>query len=342
MKNKKYPSEEYSLLELLKPLLNYKKSARYPIGIGDDAALRRTKEREQLVFTADTMVENVHFSLSYMSMNEVGYKAMAVNLSDVAAMGARPDGALVQIIFPMDLKKAPLSRQLIALYRGMNLACKEWNYPIIGGNLSKGPCYVIDITLIGRLGKKNNALTRKGARNGDGLWVTGVPGSSAAGLFSLKKWGSPNRIPQPFKPFVQSHIHPVPRIETGEALAINPFVHAMIDVSDGIAKECHTLAFENNVGILLEIPSYDSLLPLRNLARDHHQKWISWFLYGGEDYELLFAASPGFDPKKVSNKMKIPITRIGTFTTSVKGVKFRFDNGILQKVGKSGWDHLKK
>src|SRR5271169_6490719 len=95
-----FPSSEYRLLHSLKPFLNFRRSRKYPIAIGDDAAIRQCRAREVLVFTADSFVERVHFSFTYMTAAEVGFKAMAINLSDCAAMGALPDGALVQIIFP--------------------------------------------------------------------------------------------------------------------------------------------------------------------------------------------------------------------------------------------------
>ena len=137
MNIKKYPSQEYALLKGLEPYLNFTKSARYPIGIGDDAAIRNSRGKEALVFTADAMVENVHFSLAYMTFAELGFKAMCINLSDCAAMGARPDGALAQIVFPQSLRGREVSKAMRAIYSGFRKACAAWNFPIIGGNLSK-------------------------------------------------------------------------------------------------------------------------------------------------------------------------------------------------------------
>jgi thiamine-monophosphate kinase len=321
--------------------LHYKKNSRFPIGIGDDAAIRAGKAGENLILTADSMVENVHFSLDYMTFQEVGYKAMAANLSDVAAMGAVADCALVQLIFPENGKPGHISRDIRSIYEGMSEACRTWNFPIIGGNLSKGPCFIIDITLIGRYDKKGRSLLRKGIKKGDNLWVSGFPGQSAAGLAALQKWGSRKNIPRSFRPLIRKHIRPVPRIELGWALAQNVEVHAMIDVSDGIAKECHTLAFENDRGIILEPLDTGILDSLQEIRLQLQVDPLRWFLYGGEDYELLFSASPRFNPSRLRIKDSCPLTKIGKCTSSAKGVHLKIHNDTIKEVEKSGWDNLR-
>jgi thiamine-monophosphate kinase len=338
-----FPSEEYRLLGSLKPFLNFKKSSRYPIPIGDDAAIRNCRGNETLVLTADSFIEKIHFSFEYMTAPEVGFKAMAINLSDCAAMGALPDGALVQIIFPQKISAQRFKTTIRGLYRGFNEACRKWDFPVIGGNLAKGPCWIIDITLIGRVEKGSRLLKRNHAKNNDGLWVTGKPGESGAGLACLKKWGASRKIPKKFLHYVEKHIRPVPRIEFGSALSRHPFVHAAIDISDGISKECHTLSYENKLGIVLTIDASDacvsrSLLQLGSLLR---RDWHTWFFNGGEDYELLFAASKAFDPSSLIKKYRFTITRIGTFTKSVDGVCVRDHAGSIRPLEKGGWDHLK-
>ena len=336
--NKNFPSSEYALLKRLEPLLNYKKSKKYPLGMGDDAAIRTCKAGEQLVFTADSFVENVHFSTKYMNFREIGFKAMAINLSDCAAMGTLPDGALVQIIFPGHINGKTVSQSILDIYKGLNEACKTWNFPVIGGNLSRGPCWIIDITCAGSADINSRLIRRKGVKSGDSLWVTGFPGSSAAGLAAIGKYGRIEKIPRKYMNLVKSHIRPIPRIEAGIKLARNQAVHAMIDISDGIAKECHTLAFENKTGIILE-PHEDCFLPdMRELSGETGKDYMDWFLYGGEDYELLFAASGTFFPACLPQG--ISVKKIGIFTDRVKEVFFRNKDGKMIKVEKSGWDHL--
>jgi thiamine-monophosphate kinase len=286
------------------------------------------------------MVENVHFSLTYMTLREVGYKAMAVNLSDVAAMGAVPDCALVQIVFPENKNPGRVSKDIRSLYQGMNEACVTWNFPIIGGNLSKGPCFIIDIALIGRSDGKGRLLLRKGIEKGDDLWVSGFPGQAAAGLAAIRKWGKLGEVPHCFRPLVRKHFRPVPRIELGRKLAENREVHAVIDVSDGIAKECHTLAYENRMEITLELTGTGILEPLRKIGMRLRHDPLAWMLYGGEDYELLFSASPRFDHGRFA-EAGCPVTKIGKCAVSAKGVHLRLPNGTIRDVEKSGWDHVR-
>jgi thiamine-monophosphate kinase len=343
MPSDNFPSSEYRLLDSLKPFLNFRKTLRYPISIGDDAAVRNCRAGETLVLTADSFVENVHFSFSSMSSAQVGYKAMAVNLSDCAAMAARPDGALVQIIFPANIDLRKLAGTIRGIYTGFNEACRTWNFPVIGGNLAKGPCWIIDITLIGRAERRNRFLQRFGAKSNDGLWVTGFPGQSAAGRMCLEKWGSLSKTPAVYRQLVKQHVRPVPRVEIGCRLVGNRGVHAAIDISDGVSKECYTLSYENKLGIIIAFDATAVCVSsaLKKLGARLQKDWRLWFFNGGEDYELLFAASPAFDPASLIRKYKVPITRIGTFTTSVNGVFVRDPAGSVKPLEKGGWDHLK-
>lgn len=342
MPRQSFPSFEYKLLQSLKPFLNYKKNPRFPLPIGDDAAICVCGPKEKLILTADTFVQDVHFSPAYMTFEEIGYKAMAINLSDIAAMAAAPDGALVQIVFPEDCGTGKILADMKKLYKGFDEACKNWGFSIIGGNLSKGPCWMIDITLIGKAGKRARLLLRTGAKNGDGLWVSGYPGEAGAGLAALRTWGR-RRVPAQYNSLVMRHVRPCPRIELGRALGKDTQAHALIDISDGISKECRTLAYENKLGILLDDEPACVSCPTRQLAFRLQKDWRGWYLHGGEDYELLFAAAKAFDPSKLVANTGIPITRIGTFSRSFKGVGVRRrNNGGIALLKQGGWDHLRK
>lgn len=330
----KHPSKEHSLLASLKPLLNHSSSPRYPLEIGDDAAIRMCASGERLVLTADTSMENVHFSLRYMTLAEVGYKAMATNVSDCAAMGALPDGALVQIIFPTG--EANSKAGIKAMYRGFSKACREWNFPIIGGDICGGPCWGIAITMLGRLEKNSRAVLRSGARHGDAVWITGFPGRSAAGLEALEKWGR-GGVPTAFRDLVGTHVRPRPRVAIGAAFALNRNIHAMMDLSDGVSKDAATLAWENKVGIRLDIP--DALVPksMQALARRLERPWQPWALHGGEDYELLFTATRTFDPDTIAGPLGVRCVRIGTCDKGVSGLVGR--DGVV--IASKSWDHCR-
>jgi thiamine-monophosphate kinase len=340
MPREQFPSSEYKLLNSLKPFLHYKKSRRYPLPIGDDAAIRTCSAKERLILTADSFVQDVHFRLSWMTLAEVGFKAMAINLSDCAAMGAAPDGALVQIIFPKALPAAKTVADIRRLYTGLFAACKRWDFPIIGGNLSAGPCWIVDITLLGRAEKPGRLLLRTGAKKGDTLWVTGRPGESGAGLAALARWGR-KAVPRRYKELVLRHVRPTPRMEIGCALAANPLVHALIDISDGVAKECRTLAYDNRLGISLDAAPACVSDVTKRVAAELGIDWREWYLGGGEDYELLFAADPSFDARPIASHSKVLFTRIGSFSPRGAGAAVPF--GDLAAAGMpGGWDHLRK
>jgi thiamine-monophosphate kinase len=336
--NKKYPCAEYSLLEKLKPLLNHKPNSRYGDGIGDDAAIRISTLGEMLIITADTLVENVHFSLEYMTLAQAAYKAMAANLSDCAAMGAVPDGAMIQIVFPG--REKAIEESILRLYKGFNSACKKWNFPIIGGNLSKGSEWIFDITLIGRIPKGSRPLKRTGIKNNDVLWVTGMPGMSRAGLDILQK-KQLTGIPLSYKTLVNKHIAPVPRISTGLALALCKEIHAAIDVSDGISKEANVLSYDNNLKLYLDpVDKFKNNLMLKAAAFCNKKTWYEWFLNGGEDYELLFAADPLFDPNSLCLKSGVTCRRIGCFRGRGYGVYLLDEKQNCKPVACGGWEHL--
>jgi thiamine-monophosphate kinase len=335
MPMKTYPSSEYRLLESLKPYLNFTPDSRYPFGIGDDAVVRRGRAGERVILTADTCVENVHFSLDYMRLDEVGYKAMVTNVSDCAAMAARPESALVQVVFPAGKKGVDAAIRL--LYRGIQRACKRWNFAVVGGDLSAGPCWMVAITLLGRVDAKGAVLRRRGARLGDRLWVTGRPGSSAAGLAALRRWPR-SLIPAAYRRLVCAHCAPQARIDCGLTLGLCPQVHAMIDVSDGIAKESRTLSYDNRLRIELDTGNSIATPAMKRLSAVVRVAWQDWFLHGGEDYELLFAAADGFDPRTL--ELGVPFHPIGRFTRGEMGVFRNRGDGLWAEIGPGGYDHL--
>ncbi len=329
-----YPSEEYRLLDSIKELFNFNPNQGYILGAGDDAAIRLSNKDESLILTSDTLVENVHFSFEYMSLADVGYKAMVANLSDCAAMGAIPDSALVQIVVPYKCNK--VGKKLWELYSGINRSCKKWHFPIVGGNLSRGPCWIIAVSFLGRKSADTRILKRSNAEIGDDLWVTGTPGMSSAGLEALRIWDR-DSIPEDYREIVKCHITPLARVETGLKLLEDLHVHAVIDLSDGISKECYTLCYENQVGILLSLPK--NIMPpvIKKLSKKCSKSWYKWFLNGGEDYELLFTASEGFSPLKYK---EVKLNRIGKVTDIINSVNIIDNKGNITLVDNVAWDHF--
>ena len=330
-----FPSGEFELISELQEILGPQRNDAYEIMVGDDAAVRRCLPSEKLIVTTDISVENVHFSLQYMSLEEIGYRAMVSNVSDCAAMGAEPDSALIQLIFPRQLPS--LNEAVGNVYRGFARACRRWNFAITGGDLSVGQSWMIGITLLGTCPGCERVVRRKGARDGDLLWVSNFPGRSAAGLAALKKWGS-DSLPEKYKWLAQSHIAPSAQVELGIALRQNQHVHAMMDLSDGLSKDCRTLAYENGLGINLKTDT--SLIPdtMIQLSEELQIPARDWLLHGGEDYELLFAASPEFDVSGVRDICD-NLMCIGNFTDEHNDIFENAPGG--GRIGEGSWDHTR-
>lgn len=335
-----YPSGEYELIEAIRRHLPENSGTAYEEAIGDDAAVRVNRiAGEKLIITADISVENVHFSVDTMSLEEVGYRAMVSNLSDCASMGAAPDSAVVQLVFPRG--EPGLHKKVEEIYRGFGRACRKWNFPLVGGDLSCGPVWTLGITLIGRIDAGARVLKRKGIRAGDVLWVTGMPGESAAGFAALKHWGR-DGVPERFARLVNAHVSPVPRIEQGLALARSVEVHSMMDLSDGLSKDVATLCFENDLGFLFDDLNGSAGSELLNLSGELKMNWADWFFHGGEEYELLFAAQGGFDPCQLPEFSELIPVRLGCFTEEFRGVRVQFTDGTVGELPGRSWDHVKE
>jgi thiamine-monophosphate kinase len=332
---KKYPSNEYELLRSLQEVIGGFTNEKYTVSIGDDAAVRRCTNDEQLIITTDISVENVDFKLEYMSFHEIGYRAMVSNLSDCAAMGALPDSALVQLTFPSE--KQGIRDNILEIYRGFADACRRWNFPIVGGDLSSGALWTIGITLLGSLEPGARALKRSGACEGDFLWVTDVPGLSAAGLAALSRWGREGNAIL-FPDLIRAHISPEPRIDLGVQLRNTASVHAMMDLSDGLSKDCRTLAYENDLGIILFRDSSHIPAEMIELSDSLGIPWENWYFHGGEEYELLFAASSDFKAETADGTTSCIC--IGKFTREVSDIVVE-NNGNFIELSRDSFDHIK-
>jgi thiamine-monophosphate kinase len=336
---KHYPSNEYMLYAALEKTLGSAtyRGDPYELIIGDDAAVRRCRRSERLVLTADSAVENVHFTRRHLSMRQIGFRVMAANVSDCAAMGAQPEAALVQLILPQ--RETQRIRQTVSLYKGVAAACRQWDLRIIGGDCASGPVWAIGITVIGTVPKGRRILTRTGIQAGDALWLSGFPGVSAAGMAALHTWGR-GKIPRRYRTLVNCHIKPLPSPDLGRILAANRQVHAMMDLSDGLSKDAATLCYENDLGIDITFDHARVPESMTLLSRDLGIPWEEWTLHGGEDYTLLFAASPAFDPRHLSAPYGDAMVRIGTFTKQHHSLMLQ--NGDRRTpVRNKSWDHLR-
>lgn len=302
-------------------------------GIGDDVAVVKLGEKV-LLLTTDILIEDIHFRRSWTNPFDLGRKALAVSLSDIASMGGTPKYFLISIGLPKNL---PLSF-ISSLYRGLRKEAEQFQTELIGGDTSLSQRIVINICLLGE-GKEENVLFRKGARVGDALFVTGTLGDAALGLKILQK----GRKIQGSKRLIQKLLSPRPRIELGQALAKKHWATAMIDVSDGLLIDTSHLLKESGVGACIwenRIPlSRSYLKQIHSLSNDP----IHLALSGGEDYELLFTA-PNEIGRRISflsRLFKVPITHIGKILPQREGLQIIREDGGIYTPSQLGFEHFK-
>jgi thiamine-monophosphate kinase len=292
------------------------------VGLGDDCAII-PHGQEFLALSTDTSVEGVHFRLDWMRLEEVGWRATAAALSDLAAEGAEPLGILCAVIVPTSAAENDLSR----LMDGVGQAGKQMSATVVGGDLSAGPSWSVTVTVVG---KTHAPVTRRGARPGDRLWVTGTLGGSRAALEAWRRGD---------KPSVESRarfVHPEPRIAAGKWLARHK-ARAMIDLSDGLAGDSGHLAAASAVSLSIDL----SLLPIHpSVEREASLLGVSsqqFAAEGGEDYELLVVMPPEFESSEAFvQECGIPLTAIGSVETGAS-VTFHLDS---RPIALKGFDHF--
>ncbi|MBV8865482.1 MAG: thiamine-phosphate kinase [Acidobacteriaceae bacterium] len=296
---------EAALIEFIRRLSS-KNCPRNAIikGIGDDCAILRPRANQDLVFTTDFLLEGRHFELATHTAADIGYKALARSLSDLAAMGSEPLFCLVSLAIPRALASSWSKR----FYRGfLALACK-YRITLAGGDLARFDRVLIDVMCCGRV-PRGKALTRSGAKPGDSIYVTGELGASAHGLSVLRG------------PFWRRHLRPEPHIEAGILLR-RLGASACMDLSDGLSLDLARLCRESQVSAEL------SAIPVA------HGATLEEALHGGEDYELLFTAA---SKKKIPAHLdSLPITQIGIITPGNPG-RIRFDD---RRLDAKGFDHF--
>ncbi|HLJ61661.1 MAG TPA: thiamine-phosphate kinase [bacterium] len=301
-------------------------------GVGDDTAVLSFPGRA--LATCDAQVEGVHFRFGLSTPADVGWRALAVNVSDIAAMGGTPRYALVSLLVP---RRARL-RDIEGIYRGLGQAARAYGVVVAGGNVSgtDGPI-VVDVTVLGNAGR---TLTRGGARPADGLWVTGSVGKAAAGLFLA---GHPRvRVPGG-RALRAAYRRPVPRVAAGRALSASAAVTAAIDISDGTAADLLHVLEASGVGVRLDVSRVPVPPGLAEAAAAARVDPSTWALGGGEDFELLFTARPSFDRSAaaVARAAGVPVTRIGEIVPSRGGRWVIGPTGRRTPLIAAGWDHLK-
>jgi len=299
---------------------------RLIIGIGDDAAAWKGDASIQLA-TVDSFIQGVHFPAGIVPWPELGWKALAVNLSDIAAMGGIPRYALVSLALPPDTEVDDVT----TLYTGMLELAKQHRVTIVGGDISNAPMVIINVTVLGSSPQKQ-LLTRSSARPGELIAVTGHLGAAAAGLEMLTK--KLKFEPKATARFKQAFFKPTPRIAEGQLL-VEQGVKTAIDISDGLVADLNQICKASKVGARIDA----NRVPVEPLVKaGFGEKALGLALTGGEDYELLFTAKAEVIAR-IKKVAACPVTAIGEITTG-QGVTVVDRRGKPLKLDKAGWEHF--
>lgn len=324
---------EFALIDLIKQdTIN--KTDSVVIGIGDDAAvLKTTPGRLQLV-TTDMLVEKVHFDLSTSSAWQLGYKAIGVNLSDIAAMGGVPNHVVIAIALPRQL---PVDF-VVSLYDGMKEICREFGVNIVGGDTVSSPHgLVINVTVLGDV-EPDKLQRRSGASVGELVVVTGTLGDSGCGLDLLMQgdWQKYSFA----SPLVSKHLVPKPQVLQGPMLAALGST-SMNDISDGLASEVNEIAHASHVGMRI----YSSLIPLSTqlqaAAPIFEKSALHYALYGGEDYQLVFTIAPEEFKVLAQADIGAHLTVIGEVTDQSQGILLVAEDGCTSALEAKGYNHFR-
>ncbi|HTZ58802.1 MAG TPA: thiamine-phosphate kinase [Acidobacteriaceae bacterium] len=289
------------------------------LGIGDDCAVLRPRSGREIVVTTDLSLENVHFHRDWHPPQSVGHRCLARGLSDLAAMGARPEVAFLSLALPAELT----GKWIDGFLEGFFALADQYRVPLAGGDMAKSSLVVADIVLLGSA-PKGKALLRSGAHAGDTIYVTGALGGSAAELQALA------RRPKDFRKADRAghpHLYPEPRLTAGRRL--RGLATAAIDLSDGLSTDLSHLCEESNLAAEIDATA----LPIDARAT------LEQALHGGEDYELLFTASP---------RTRIPAQLGGVAVHAIGSMKKSKEHRIVLTDGRKrtllvagGWEHFR-
>jgi len=328
---------EFDLIDRIRQILPQTASQDLIVGIGDDTAVIKIDNSRSLLATCDIQIEGIHFRLENISPYQLGRRAMAVNLSDIASMAGKPTYALVSLALPQVLKQNAFDD----LIKGMGDQLSEFSAFIIGGNLTHSDeKLVIDVFLLGEV-RNNRILTRSGARPGDRIFVTGSIGASAAGFHVLEKFSS--SFPDELAHLVRAHLEPIPRVEIAAKIAETGLATSMIDISDGLAGDLFHICEMSNVGAEV----FQARLPLpQNIEQVEAFAGKDRYmlaLHGGEDYELLFTTKPETEfevLRGISKRYNVAITEIGKILPKAGSYWLVDSQNKHQPLAPKGWNHF--
>ena len=316
---------EFGLIDILKQnTINNKDNIIK--GIGDDAAVFSVENNLLQLATTDMLVEGIHFNREFITAWQLGYKAIAVNFSDIAAMGGTPTNILISLAIPSDIDVD----FMVQLYDGMKYLTKKFKANIIGGDtVASLQGLVINVTVLGTV-PLPLVKYRSGAKNGDLVVVTGDLGSSAAGLeILLNKYEQ-----EQYEILVKKHLMPFPQLNYGEIIA--NYANSMNDISDGLASEANEISTASEVGIMLRENKMPVLKETKEVAKVFQKDVLDYVLFGGEDYQLVFTITP-----EKLNQLQgelIDLTIVGEVCSSFNGVTLERNDGTITDIQSTGYN----
>lgn len=306
------------------------------VGIGDDCAVIPGENENAWLITTDALVEGIHFLKEEISPFDLGYKTIAVNVSDISAMGGEPKYAFLSIALPKNIDQ----NWICSVIQGMKKACEKWNTSLLGGDTvgSKRDLF-LNLTLIG------NAINTKikyrhEAKNGDYICVTGYLGNSGAGLKALQERQATTNY---FQYLINAHFHPEPNPQHGMWLASQEGVHAMMDISDGLDCDLKRLIKASQTGAIIETSRIPISPQLTHVSAQMRWDPLEFALAGGEDYCLLVTiAADAFDSIQQTFKEKfgVPLFYVGQITHELQEVVYQKNDTVIQ-MKYTNFDHFK-
>ncbi len=336
---------EFDLIEQIRNRAATRHAADLQLGIGDDAAILRQHAGRETLVTVDLLVEDVDFKLDYAVPHWLGHKALAVSLSDIAAMGGAPKFSLLTLAIP---KQSPISNLQSenfweAFFDGYFALADEHGVTLVGGDISSTPGgLAMDSMVIGHC-TAGKAVRRSGAHAGDGIYVTGALGASAAGLRLLLGGARVNEAEASLaQSAIRAHLRPAPRVEFGRLASESGLPNAMIDVSDGLAQDLQHICEESQVAAILDFDAVPIAEAVKLVTADADATF-SLAIGGGEDFELLLTADRGneralFD---LASRCALPLARIGAITARDGAHPVRVSRGgDVKPLSIRGFDHF--
>ena len=328
---------EFALIARLQRFLQAPAGSHVIKSIGDDCAVLQPSPESELILTTDSQEEGVHYRLDWSTPEDIGWRCLAINVSDIAAMAGWPLGAVVALSLPPELDVAFVD----GLYTGIQDASRHMACPIIGGNITKTTGRVsVTITVLGEV-PKGQAIYRSGAQPGDGIWVTGPLGGAKAGLEALLKPDAVREVPTAYA--LACYRRPQPRLREAQFLRQRATLHSLLDLSDGLSGDLRHICEASGVGAQIEASAIPIHEDTRRIAHALQADPLLFALHGGEDFELCLTAPPmQIEPIRADFEQQFQrsLARVGTVRRG-EDVTLQQSDGSEVALPTQGYDHFR-